>query len=68
MHRLPQIGAFDVDRGIVHQQLVLAGGEVRENRGDMALRRFVAVEIAAHLRAERDDSEQLARRSQITPS
>jgi hypothetical protein len=32
MHRLPQAGALRIDGGIVHQQLVLAVGEARQDR------------------------------------
>src|SRR3546814_3630677 len=56
-HRGPQIGALGVDRGIVHQQLVLARAEALEDRRDVRLRRAIAVEIILHLRSEEHTSE-----------
>ena len=54
-HRL---GALGVDRGIVHQQLVLAVGEAAEDLRNVRLRAAVFVEIAVDAVAERDDAEQ----------
>src|SRR3546814_13270177 len=56
-HRGPQIGALGVDRGIVHQQLVLARAEALEDRRDVRLRRAIAVEIILHLVAEGADPQ-----------
>ena len=52
MHRLPKVGTFGVDRCIIHQQLVLAVGEARQDRRDVALRALILTEIVLHLVAE----------------
>ena len=62
---LDHLAAFDVDRGIVHQQLVLARSEPVEDRLDVALRGLVAVEIGFQLVAEGDDAEDLARAGEL---
>ena len=46
VHRLPQARALGVDRGIVHQQLVLAVAEAAEDLRDVRLRAAIFVEIA----------------------
>ena len=61
VHRLPQAGALGVDRGIVHEQLVLAIGKTIEDRADVRLARPVFVEIVVHLVPERDDPEEFPR-------
>ena len=67
-HRLPQFLPFDVDRGIVHQQLVLAAAELEEDLLDMRLRALIAAEIIGQLVAEGDDAEEFARPGQLAPA
>ena len=64
-HGNPQILPLNVDRGIVHQQLILAIAKTRENRADMRLRTLIAVKIIAQLVAEWDDAKQLLLGHQI---
>ena len=63
-HCRPQALPLGRNRGVVFQQFVLARCEPRQDRGDMRLRRFITVEIIAHLVAERNDAEQPFRRGQ----
>ncbi len=64
-HRLPQLLPLHVDRGIVHDQFVLAAGKVVEDRLDMRLRALVAAEVIGQLVAERNDAEDFARAGQL---
>ena len=64
-HGNPQILPLNVDRGIVHQQLILAIAKTGQNRTDMRLRTLVAVEIIAKFVAEWDDAKQLLLGHQI---
>ena len=64
-HRFPELLPFDIDRGIVHQQLVLAAGEVGKDRLDVALCALVGPEIVGQLVAERNDAQELARARQL---
>src|SRR3546814_8938879 len=63
-HRFPHLAPLDVDRGIVHQKLVLAVGERGQDAADMRLGAAVLREIIADLAAE-NLVEQAAFRQQL---